>query len=214
MPLLHVAQLAGRQKGQVDQPPPQEGTTVIDPHDHAAAILQAAHPHIAGQGQGRMGRRHPVHVIGFADGRGLAMKALAIPRGHPLLAIGPAFGHWHEVLPHHRVGAVGPCPQLFGHRHRIRGFHQPGQPALVHLSRAVVQIIGTCLAGTAGTARRQAGHRQRQRQPPHGPALNTHRPCAPARACGACGESRQTDSHTRPQAGCAAAGPPSPSATG
>ena len=150
--LPHIAQLAGRQVGQVDQPPAQERSTIIDAHDHRTSVVQPRDARVAGQRQRRVGGRHLVHVVGFTRGRGLAMKALPIPGRHALLLVGLAFGHGRKVLPHHPIGAVGPGQQWFVFRHRVGLTHQAGHPLRVRLAGTVIQIVAAPRRVAAGAA--------------------------------------------------------------
>ena len=160
MAIAHIAQLAGRHVGQIDQPAAQEGAAVVDAHHHRPAVVEASHAHIAGQRQRGVRGRHAIHVVGFADGGFLAVEALAVPGSHPLLAIGLAFGHRHELLAHHLVGTVGAGTQRFILRDGIGLFHQRGHPLGVGTARAVIQVIAAARLGAAGAAGTESQRQQ------------------------------------------------------
>ena len=167
--LAHVAQLAGRQVGQVDQPPTQERPPIVDAHDHRTAVVQARDARVAGQRQRRVSSRHLVHVVGFARGCGLAVKALPIPGRHALLLVGLAFGHGCKVLPHHPIGAVGPGQQRFVLRYGVGLAHQAGHPLRIRLAGAVIQVVAApARRVAAGAACGQAAQQGRgtHRHPP------------------------------------------------
>ena len=143
---LGIAELLRRGEGQVDDPVGIERAAVVDADDHALAVVQVGHPHIARQRQGLVRGGHAVEVVGLAVGGGLAVELGAVPgRGadHP---VGPRIVHRVVGLAQHGVG-VGLHRTVVRHRHRI------GDPRHVDVPPGGAVAMRTGIVARPGNAR-------------------------------------------------------------
>ncbi len=160
---------------QVDDPVAVERPAIVDPHDHLASVARVPDPRIAGDGQGRMGCRHGVHVVDLAARGALAVELSAIPGGAAALAIGGVRGLRHVVATEHGIGTIGTAREGFDLRLRIgRGhqlaFRRRALPLPVLLG-AVDLRPGrrTWARGGAATGQPESAcHSQAQHRPPDG----------------------------------------------
>ncbi|KAG0775660.1 hypothetical protein G6F22_013136 [Rhizopus arrhizus] len=136
-----------------------ERPAVVHPYDDRLAVNQAGDARIAGDRQRRVGGRHGVHVVGLADGRGIAVEFLAVPGRDAALLVRLAAGVGHIALAEHHVRPVGAAGVGFDARHRIGHLVQVRRGIRI---RAVVLVIPAALF--ASTGGRTSGHGNGQQQ--------------------------------------------------
>src|SRR5690606_6293292 len=105
--------------GQVDQAVADEGTAVVDAHDHRAAVGDVGDPHITRDRQHRVRGGHRVHVIGLAGGGRLAVITASVPGRDAARPVGFEPGHRRVAAAHDRVRPLGAAVQGFDFRYRI-----------------------------------------------------------------------------------------------
>ena len=160
-PVSENVELSGRGVGKIDQTVVQEWPAVIDSDHHRAVVLQIAHTHVRWQWQRSVGRRHGVHVVGFAARCTLPVKFFSVPGSDPAFAVPTCFGDGRVGCTVYHVGFVTGGRTRLGFRHCVRNFFDlrrrmgPG---------AIVFVI------TAGRGERPATRQQRLKRYQNNPA--------------------------------------------
>ncbi|MCY1499207.1 hypothetical protein D9M68_332170 [compost metagenome] len=131
---LGITELLRRGEGEVDDAVGIERATVVDPQDHAAAVVQVGHPDIARQRQGLVRGGHAVEVVGLAVGSGLAMELGAIPGRRAGRLVATRIVHRVVGLAKHGIG-IGLDRAVVRHGHGVGNARDidvpPGSAVLV-----------------------------------------------------------------------------------
>ena len=118
---MHVhAELHRSRIRQIDQAALVKWTAIIDPHDHAAAVLQIRDTRITRQRERAMRRAELIHIVGLEARGRTAIELGAVPRGHAALEIAArARQHGVGLAKHHVGRAVAVVRQRLGVRDRF-----------------------------------------------------------------------------------------------
>ncbi|MNE31959.1 hypothetical protein D3C80_1255520 [compost metagenome] len=99
-----IAELLRRRVGQVDDAVGVERTTVVDPQDHTALVVQVGDLDVGRQRQGLVCRTHAIEVIDLAVGGVLAVELGAVPGRRALGAVVARVGDREVGLTQYGVG--------------------------------------------------------------------------------------------------------------
>ena len=157
----HV-ELRGGRVGKIDDAVAHEGSPIVHPHDATAPVLQVGDPHIGGQRQCLVCRRHAVHVVGLAHGGELFVKTRPIPGGHAALHVADARVHDVIALAEDLVGSriavdrARLCPRYrIGHVEQVGGRRRRLGAPRRDLRRGGRRAGTRRRAGAAAQARRE-----------------------------------------------------------
>ena len=110
----------GRGVREIDHPPMQERSTIVDAHDHSLAGGHTRHLRIRRQRQRRVRRGHRVHVVDLSD-RGLfAVELASVPGRDAALLVRAQRRRRHVFPAKHRVRPVCRTAQPFEPWLRVR----------------------------------------------------------------------------------------------
>src|SRR5690606_4494819 len=146
--------------GKIDDAGAMEGAPVVDAHDDRFTRAGPRHPRIAGNGQGGMGGRHGVHIVGFAVGGLFAMKFPSVPGCGAFLPERPLVADGNIALAENDIGPEIGRRMLFDARYGIRdgldvgGYVRP---------RAVVLVVAAAPAAARAGAAGQNDQAQAQK---------------------------------------------------